>query len=158
MKKLIYSIAFLFTAMVVITACSSTKVANTTSFSRGKISGNWMLNNITYEGIVENAVQSVFDQGPASDFQGSTWQLTNSGKGTYTLANGAVQPIYWSYVNDSMTPTFQFKKLNEGIKAKNTEQGYKLVVFAADGTNLTLKAPVQYEGRTGYIVYSFAKQ
>ncbi|MEO8793926.1 MAG: hypothetical protein ABI390_00595 [Daejeonella sp.] len=158
MKRLVYSIAVLFAAMTVITACSSTKMAATDSFSRGKISGNWMLNSITYDGIVENAVQTVFDQGPASDFQGSTWRLTNSGKGTYSLSNGAVQPIFWSYNENGGTPTFQFKKLNDGDKAKNVDVGYKLVVASADGANLTLKAPINYDGKTGYVVYSFAKQ
>ena len=158
MKKIIYSLLVLFTAMTVITSCASKKMTAGTSVSRGKISGTWILNNINYEGIEGNAVKSVFDQGPASDFQGSTWQLTNSGKGMYSLSNGSTQPIFWSFVNDNMMPVFQFKKLSDGVKAKNTEQGYKLDVASADGATMTLKAPVQFDGRTGYIVYSFAKK
>ncbi|WP_026897362.1 lipocalin family protein [Daejeonella oryzae] len=158
MKKIVYSIAILFTAFTVLTSCSSTKVAESNTFSRGKISGTWTLNSINYEGIVENAVQTVFDQGPVAEFQGSTWQLSNNGQGSYSLANGSVQPIYWSYINDGMTPTFQFKKLADGVKAKDVAAGYKMVVASADGSNLTLKAPVQYDGKTGYIVYSFAKK
>jgi len=158
MKKILYSIALLFTAMTLITACSTTKNATTSSLGRGKITGTWTVNSITYEGIVENAVQSVFDQGPASVFQGSTWTLTNSGKGIYALTNGTTQSIFWSMSNTGGTPEFAFKKLNEGEKAKNVESGYRLLVENADGNNLTLKAPVQYSGGTGYIVYNMVKK
>ena len=159
MKKIIYSIALLFTAMVVVTACSSTRNATTTdAIGRGKVTGTWTVNSITYEGIVESAVQSVFDQGPASVFQGSTWTLTNSGKGIYALTNGTVQSIFWSMNSNAGTPEFTFKKLEEGEKPKNVDTGYKLQIASADGDNLVLKAPVQYGGGTGYIVYNMVKK
>jgi hypothetical protein len=158
MKKILYSITLLVTAMTVITACSTTKNATTTSVGRGKITGTWTVNSISYDGIVENAVQSVFDQGPASVFEGSTWTLTNSGKGIYSLTNGTVQSIFWALNNTGTTPEFSFKKLNEGEKPKNVDAGYKLQVSTADGDNLTLKAPVQYGGSTGYIVFNMVKK
>lgn len=159
MRKIIYSIALLFTAAVMITACSSTRNATTdNTIGRGKITGTWTVNSITYEGIVESAVQSVFDQGPASVFQGSTWTLTNSGKGIYALTNGTVQSIFWGLNSNAGTPEFTFKKLEEGEKAKNVDTGYKLQVASADGDNLVLKAPVQYGGGTGYIVYNMVKK
>lgn len=158
MKKIVYSIALFFTAMAVMTACSTTRNATTDTIGRGKVTGTWTVNSISYEGVVENAVQSVFDQGPASVFQGSTWVLTNSGKGMYTLTNGTVQPIFWAMNNDASTPEFSFKKLNDGENPKNVVAGYKLMVTTADGDNLTLKAPVQYGGSTGYIVYNMVKQ
>ena len=114
MKKILSSIALLFTVATLITACSTTKNASTADLGRGKITGTWTVNSITYEGIVENAVQSVFDQGPASLFQGSTWTLTNSGKGIYALTNGTTQSIFWSMTNTAGTPEFAFKKINEG--------------------------------------------
>ena len=158
MKKILYSIALLFTAMSVITACSTTRNATTNNIGRGKVTGTWTVNSITYEGIVENAVQSVFDQGPPSVFQGSTWTLTNSGKGIYALTNGTVQSIYWALNTDTGTPQFTFKKLNEGEKPKNVATGYKLEIGNADGNNLTLRAPVSYSGGTGYIVYDMVKK
>ncbi|NEU09086.1 hypothetical protein GZH53_12240 [Flavihumibacter sp. R14] len=161
MKKILYSIALLFTVTTLITACSTTKNASTASnaeVGRGKITGTWTVNSITYEGIVENAVQSVFDQGPASLFQGSTWTLTNSGKGIYALTNGTTQSIFWSMTNTGGTPEFAFKKINEGEKPKEVASGYRLLVENADGDNLTLKAPVQYGGGSGYIVYHMTKK
>ena len=158
MKKIVYSIALLFTAMSVFTACSTTRTATTDSLGRGKVTGTWTVNSINYEGIMENAVQSVFDQGPASVFQGSTWVLTNSGKGMYTLTNGTVQPIFWSMNSTAGTSEFSFKKLNDGEKPSTVVTGYKMMVTNADGDNLVLKAPVQYGGGTGYIVYNMVKQ
>ena len=158
MKKILYSITLLFTAMAVMTACSTTKSATTTSLGRGKVTGTWTVNSITYDGIAEGAVQSLFDQGTPGVFQGSTWTLTNSGKGMYVLNNGTIQSIFWGLNNTSDTPEFTFKKLNEGDKAKNVEAGYKLLVSNADGENLTLKAPVQYSGSTGYIVFNMVKK
>ena len=52
---------------------------------------------------------------PPAAFVGSTWQLTNSGNGIYTLADGTSQTIYWS-LNDN-NQTFQFKKIFEGDKS-----------------------------------------
>ncbi len=159
MKKFIYSIAVLFTTIVVFTACSaSRRVAETNDIGRGKVTGTWMVNSITYEGIVENAVQSVFDQGPASVFQGSTWTLTNSGKGIYALTNGTTQSIFWSLNQSAGSPEFTFKKIDDGERAKNVDAGYKLMLATADGDNLILKAPVQYSGGTGYIVYNMVKK
>jgi hypothetical protein len=159
MKKILYSITLLFTAMAVITACSTTRNASTTSsLGRGKITGTWVVNTITYDGISENSVQNLFDQGTPDVFQGSTWALTNSGKGVYVLNNGTSQSIFWGLNNTGAEPEFTFKKINEGEKAKNVDAGYKLVVGSADGDNLTLKAPVQYNGSTAYIVFNMTKK
>ena len=159
MKKIAYSLVLLFTAFAVITACSTSKnVSATNNLSRGKVTGTWTVNSITYEGIPENAVQSVFDQGPPTVFQGSTWTLTNSGKGIYALTNGTVQSIFWSLKTNAGSPEFSFKKLNDKEKAKNIESGYTMMVSNADGNNLTFKAPVQYANGNGYIVYNLAKK
>lgn len=158
MKKILYSITLLFTAMAVITACSTTKSATTSSLGRGKITGTWTVNSINYDGIPQNSVQTLFDQGAPDVFQGSTWTLTNSGKGIYVLNNGTTQSIFWGLNNTGTEPEFTFKKLSEGEKPKNVDAGYKLLVGSADGDNLTLKAPVQYNGSTAYIVFNMTKK
>jgi hypothetical protein len=56
-----------------------------TSVSRGKFVGTWTLTNVTYDGLVPNAVQNVFDQAAPSAFVGSTWKFTNSGNGVVHL-------------------------------------------------------------------------
>ncbi|ASU36412.1 hypothetical protein [Mucilaginibacter xinganensis] len=160
MKKLIQ---FTFTVLaftVVLSACSSSKnaVTGASNVSRGKFTGTWTINNVSYDGIVQQAVQNVFDQAPPQDFVGSTWKLTNSGNGIYTLQNGTSQTIFWSVNNNSgSNQLFQFKKLFEGDKAQKVTEGYQMVVAANDGNSMTLKSPVTIANKTAYIIYSFTK-
>src|SRR5471030_387288 len=58
--------------------------------------GTWTLTAVTYSGLADDAVQTAFDQAPPKDFINSTWQLNKDETGSYTLANGTVQNIYWS--------------------------------------------------------------
>ena len=164
MKKALLKTAFVFVIAVIFSACSATKNGSG-SVSRGKISGNWVVNSVTLEGLLTGSVQSVFNTAPYKCFQGSIWQLTNSGSGSFTLNNlatdcpqGLTQNIYWSFSNGASGPEFQFKKLYDKDKPKNVEEGYRLLVTAADGNSLTLKSPVSYGGKTGYVVYNFVKQ
>ncbi|MXV50179.1 hypothetical protein GS399_04290 [Pedobacter sp. HMF7647] len=158
MKRLIFSLLAIGSIAVIFSACSSTKTATGTSVSRGKIVGTWTVSSVTFDGLLENAVQSAFDQAKPKDFEGSTWTLTNSGNGTYALANGTTQKIYWSFDNSTGSPVFQFKKIFEGDKAADVASGYKLVVANADGSSMTLKSPVDNNGSTGYVIYSFTKK
>lgn len=147
-------IAFVFSA------CSSQKGATSSaSISRGKFTGKWVIGSIRYDGLVENAVQNVFDQAPPSAFRGSVWNLTNSGNGMYTLNNGTSQTIFWSVNNtDPKGQIFQFKKIYEGDKAKNVTEGYQLYVVSNDGSTMILKSPVSVGSQTAYIIYTFSKQ
>ena len=158
MKKLFQTSIAILSVLFIMSACSSQKNTTSSNVSRGKFVGTWTLNNVSYDGLVQNAVQNVFDQAPPEAFVGSTWKLTNSGNGLYTLANGASQTIFWSVYNGGTTGTqFQFKKLFEGDKAKNVTEGYRLDIANADGSAMTLKSPVAIGGGKGYIIYSFSK-
>jgi hypothetical protein len=160
MKKILQSTLLIAVIALFISACSSTKNATTgtASASRGKFVGTWTVTNITYEGILQSAVTNVFDQAAPAAFVGSTWKLTNSGNGIYTLTNGTSQTIFWSVANDASGQVFQFKKIYEGDKAKNVQTGYRLVVGSNDGSTMVLRTPVSLGSGTGYVVYSFAKQ
>jgi hypothetical protein len=132
--------------------------SSATSVSRGKFVGTWTLTNVSYDGLVPSAVQNVFDQAAPSAFVGSTWKFTNSGNGLYTLTNGQSQTIFWSVYNGGSTGTqFQFKKLYEGDKAKNVQEGYRLNIGTVSDTGMTLMSPVAVGSGTGYIVYTFVK-
>ncbi|WP_158825377.1 hypothetical protein [Mucilaginibacter lacusdianchii] len=160
MKKILQSTLLIAVIALVVSACSSTKNAATgaSTASRGKFTGTWTVTNVNFEGILESAVTSVFDQARPSDFVGSTWKLTNSGNGMYTLTNGASQSIFWSTANDASGQVFQFKKIYEGDKAKNVQTGYRLIVGNNDGNTMVLRTPVSLGTGTGYVVYTFAKQ
>jgi hypothetical protein len=160
MKKLVQFSFAVLAVTLILSACSPSKNAITgaSNVSRGKFTGTWTLNNVSYDGIVQQAVQNVFDQAPPQDFVGSSWKLTNSGNGIYTLQNGTSQTIFWSVNNNSgSNQLFQFKKLYQGDKAQKVTEGYQLVVTANDGNSMTLKSPIAVGDKTAYIIYSFTK-
>ncbi|WP_374951805.1 hypothetical protein [Mucilaginibacter sp.] len=162
MKKIFQTTLAILAVTFVLSACSTTKNASSGSsamtVSRGKFVGTWNLTNVSYDGLVPNAVQNVFDQAAPSAFVGSVWKLTNSGNGVYTLNSGASQTIFWSVFNEAGANTqFQFKKLYEGDKAKNVQEGYRLVVTNVSDATMTLQSPVAVGNGTGYVVYNFTK-
>ena len=159
MKRIFLIAAILCSSLMVLQSCSP-KGAAGTSLKRGNVTGNWVVNDITFEGLPQSAVKSLFDDGPYTCFQGSTWSLTNSGNGTYTLAGGGActaktQSIFWSVAPADQT--FQFKKIFEGDKAKNVTSGYRMVLSSTDGENMVLKLPVDYGTSPAYIVLNFTK-
>jgi len=159
MKNKYKALLLLIVSTVIISSCGSMRTASgPASPSRSSFVGTWTLNNVSYTNLVEGAVQTVFDQAPPKDFIGSTWELTNSGNGSYTLANGAKQDIFWSVnAGDALGPIFQFKKLNQGQAAKNVTTGYQMVISNNTGTSMTLKTLIFMGGKNGYVVYTFSK-
>jgi allophanate hydrolase subunit 2 len=157
MKKILQFTLSVLALAFILQACSTTK--SLVGASHGHINGTWTLTNVSYDGLVPGAVHDVFNQAPPAAFVNSTWKLTNSGDGMYTLANGTSQSIFWSYNDqDKSNPIFQFKKIYEGDKAKNITEGYQLNVVQVDGSSMTLKSPIVVGSKTAYIVYSFSKQ
>ncbi len=160
MKRILVIAAILCSSLMVLQSCSSTKSASTVSLRRGNVTGTWVLNNITFEGLPAASVKSLFDEASYKCFIGSTWNLTNSGNGTYALPGTAecparTQNIFWSV--STADETFQFKKLYDGDKAKNVSEGYRIILSSATGDNLILKSPVEYGSSPAYIVLNFSK-
>src|ERR1700761_5048164 len=95
MKKQIFVVALL----IIISACNTVKKlpAAVAGASRARFVGNWTLTKVTYEGLLPGSVQTLFNQDAPENFKGSTWKLTNSGNGSFTLANAGPQNIFWSY-------------------------------------------------------------
>lgn len=159
MKRIFLIAAILCSSLMVLQSCSP-KGAATPSLKRSNVTGNWVLNDITFEGLPQSAVKSLFDESPYTCFIGSTWNLTNSGNGSYTLSDGAgctakTQTIFWSVSTSDQT--FQFKKIFEGDKAKNVTSGYRAVLSATDGDTMVIKSPVDYGTSPAYIVLNFTK-
>ena len=157
MKRIFLIAAIFCSAIMVLQSCSPKGAANQT-VSRGKITGNWILNDITFEGIPQSSVKSLFGESSYKCFIGSAWRLTNSGNGSYTLGSecgGKMQTIYWSA--SPKEDTFQFKKIYEGDKPKNVTEGYRMLLSSGTGDNLVIKTPVEYGSGTAYIVLNFNK-
>jgi hypothetical protein len=157
MKKVFQLSTFIAFVLILATGCSV--VNKTAGVDRSKFVGTWTVNNVGYENLIGNAVTKVFDQAPPKAFVGSTWIFTNSGNGQYTLTDGTMQSIFWSYNNPGggVTPAFQFKKVYAGDKAKNVDSGYVLTIGSNDGTTMILKTPIAIGSSTGYVVYNFTK-
>jgi len=157
MKKIFQILLPVLAVVSIFSACSVP--AAMTGSSRARFVGTWTLNSVNYDGLVKGSVQTAFDQASPEAFVGSTWALTNSGNGQYTLNNGTSQTIFWSLFTDKVSGTtmFQFKKIYQGDKPKNVPDGYQMVINDNDGNMMTLKTPVQFGGKTGYVVYSFTK-
>lgn len=160
MKKISLAIALFFVSLIVLESCSPKTATGTAAVKRGDITGSWVLNNISFEGVPDVAIKGLFGETSYRCFIGSTWTLTNSGKGSYSLptsanCNAKTQEIFWSA--SSSDETFQFKKLYEGDKAKNVTEGYRLVLSGGDDTVLKLKSPIEYGGRTAYVVLNYVK-
>ncbi|WP_448702502.1 hypothetical protein ACFGVR_09130 [Mucilaginibacter sp. AW1-3] len=161
MKKLIqYTIIAILTGAF-FSSCSTTQkaVSYTAGPARSKFVGTWVCNTVTYQDVVAGTIQRIFEQTSPQGFVNSTWILTNSGNGQYSLVNGMSQSIFWSYYDPGKgeTPAFQFKKVYQGDKAKNIDSGYRLVIASIDNGTMVLKVPVDWAGKTGYVVLSFTK-
>lgn len=165
MKKTFLKTVCVILVTLAFAACASRKNGSGSSISRGKISGDWGVSAVTLEGLLSQAVQSAFGTAPYKCFENSNWKLTNSGNGSFMINNtqngcqvGFTQNIYWSYQNGPSGPEFNFKMLYEKDKPKNVDAGYRLLITSITNNTMTLKSPVQYGGKVGYVVYSFVKQ
>lgn len=160
MKKIFLMAALVCSVLVVLQSCSPKTTTGTVAMKRGNVTGNWTLTNITFEGVPANAVKSFLGESSYQCFVGSTWNLTNSGNGSYALPASAscgakTQSIFWSV--STADETFQFKKLNEGDKAKNVTDGYRLMLASANKDNMVIKSPVEYGSGAAYVVLNFSK-
>ena len=153
---------FLLTAIIIQTACSSSKTAQP-SADRKEVKGKWMLDSISYEGLVTGAKYNIelLDEGAGKCLTGSTWVLPNNGFGSYTLVNATTgctpgeRKINWSYRTENGETIFQYKRLDEGVKAKNVTEGYRFKILFADNNAMSLQQQVLSEGKTIYINYHF---
>lgn len=156
MKRL-QNIVLLLAILFVVASCGSSKNATNLKAKAGNLTGTWTVSNISLDVPANFNVTNVFDEGPYQDFQGSVWNLTRSGNGSYTLSSGKRQDIYWSIYGSEPHAEFQFKKLN-GEKPKNVDAGYRLQLDSITSNSFIAKSPVDLgNGKTGYINYTFTK-
>jgi len=150
-------ILFFILSIFFLTSCTSSKNATNLKPTAANLAGEWTISNIVVDLPAGFQITNVFDEGPYTDFQGSKWNLIRNGNGSFTLANGTKQNIYWSIYGKGNDAQFQFKKLN-GEKAKNVEEGYRLQLGTINNNSFTAKTIVDVgNGKTGSITYTFSK-
>jgi hypothetical protein len=153
---------FFACAMLAI-SCSSSKNANTVK--RNDVKGNWRLEGVSYEGLAssEKLRLVLLDEGNENCLVGSTWNLPNNGYGSYTInasqsgCSAGEKKIVWSYREEGDQPQFQFKKLQEGEKAKNITEGYRFKIQSASNESMTLQSEITYQGKPIFIKYAFVR-
>ena len=165
MKNLALAALCLIVASLFAVSCASSSGATSTTqdISKSSVKGNWVVTDIQFEGIPGNSKVTVFDEASYNCFKGSNWVLPSNGKGSYTLSatsdgcTTATQPIMWSLYKNGGASMFQFKKLSDGVKAKNVTDGYRVELSSNDGNTMVWRAPVNFEGNSAYIIYTLQK-
>ncbi|RZK48673.1 MAG: hypothetical protein EOO99_09125 [Pedobacter sp.] len=160
MKKIVYALLVTMSTAFALSSCSPKTNSTPMNVNRSAISGNWSLNNITFDNISESNIKTFLGEPSYKCFIGSIWNLTNSGNGEYLIPNNEycsakTQDIFWSY--NSTDAVFQYKILNEGDRAKNVTDGFKLLVASNNGSEMTIKSPISYNGGTAYVNLHFQK-
>lgn len=160
MKRIFLITALICSSLIVLQSCAPQTITNKAAAKRSNVVGNWVLNDITLEGIPDVAVKSFLGENTYKCFLGSAWTLTNSGNGSYSLLTSAncaakTQTIFWSV--SIADETFQFKKIFEGEKVKNITDGYRMVLSLANANNMVIRSPVEFDNKTAFIVLNFAR-
>ncbi len=151
----------ILTAIAVQTGCSSSKGQATAN--RKEIKGSWVLNSISYDGLATGAKYNIalLDESTDDCLQGSTWVLPNNGFGSYTLVSTAAgctpgeRKIVWSYRTIDGETIFQYKLLEDGVKAKKVTEGYRFKILSASEDSMQLQQETTAGGKTVYINYQF---
>lgn len=133
--------------------------------ARKEIKGTWVLNNITVTGITDNAKYNfnLLDEGSIDCLKGSTWKFPNNAFGSYeiTASGTGCKPgntdIVWSYRKESGEVFFLYKKLVDGVKAKNITDGYKFKIVDVYNDAMLLQSEAVSAGQVLTFNYNFTK-
>jgi hypothetical protein len=163
MKHLTLAVFSLIVSIFAISCKSQSGAATTQSVNKSAVKGNWVVTDISFEDIPRGSKVTVFDEASFNCFKGSQWVLPSNANGSYTLSSTedgcstATQPIVWSIYKQGGVDQFQFKKVGTGLKAKNVTDGYRVEVSSVSNTTMVWRAAVNFEGKTGYIVYTLQR-
>lgn len=158
MRITMYLLAFAILMSLTVTSCSPRVTSGMPAIKRSAVVGTWNLSTIDYEGITASNVTTIFSEQNPNCFMNSNWILNNNGTGSFAISEGnscrAInQRIYWSAALSE--DTFQFKKLNDGEKATDVSDGYRMVIYSATGNELVLKLPIEVASGNANVKLTF---
>lgn len=163
MKHLTLAALCLMASIFVFSCKSQSGAATTQSINKSAVKGNWVITDISFEGIPRGSKVTVFDEASFNCFKGSQWVLPSNANGSYTLSSTedgcstATQPIVWSIYKQGGADMFQFKKVGTGLKAKNVTEGYRVEISSLTNTSMVWRAAVNFEGNNAYIIYTLQR-
>ena len=144
-----------------VTSCSSVQKAKTAQVQRSeflKMKGDWEITSIDYDKSFK--IKPFDENADASCFIGSHWRfIPNNYSGSYTLNGGGncpsvIQPIK---IDVNSGAQFMFKKLTDGVKAKNVTAGYSLDVVNQATDQFSLRQNIPFEGQNVTVTYNFQR-
>ncbi len=157
MKKLFIPLI----ACILFASCSVHKIQGV------NLNGKWTLNSVTIEGVDSSAINNykitLLNDVSLSCFNRSTWDMPNSGNGTYTIQSTSadcmpgVRQIYWSTSSDNNINYLQIKRLTNGQKPADVAEGYRMEITSVTNNSFTLRAPTTVDNQARNIVYSFSR-
>jgi hypothetical protein len=163
MKHLTLAALCLVATIFAMSCKSSQPGAVAQSINKSAVKGNWVITDISFEGIPKGSRVTVFDEASFNCFKGSQWILPSNSNGSYTLSSTedgcstATQPIVWSIYKEGGVDMFQFKKVGTGLKAKNVTDGYRVEISSLSNTTMVWRAAVNFENNNAYIVYTLQR-
>ncbi len=150
---------------IILNACSSSK--NTTqTVSERNLKGTWILNNVSYDTSTGNEKLKItlFEDADINCFDSSIWVLPYNSYGSYTIAGNGVdcnsgeRKMIWSVINTNGETIFQFKKLDDGAKARDVAEGYKMKVVSLVNDNLLLQSQVNTQDTVLTLNYNYSRK
>ena len=159
MKKIIslFTMAFLFA----IYSCSPTQKAVTSS--KNKINGSYTLVSIEYSNTQDKFNSVLFGEAAIDCFRGSQWNfIENNNSGKYTIqsnadCSGATRNIKWNLIDEGGQQFFQFKRLEDGFKAKDITAGYRLQLTSITADGIQMIQSANANGQSLNLIYTFTK-
>lgn len=132
------------------------------------LNGKWTLNSVTAEGVDSSTLNdykiTIMNDVTSTCFDGSVWNLPNSGNGSYTIQStnadcmSGVRQIYWSTISDNGVNYLQVKRLLNGQRPADVAEGYRMEITSATNNSFTLRAPTAVNNQAVNLVYSFTRQ
>ncbi|MDR0230144.1 MAG: lipocalin family protein [Flavobacteriaceae bacterium] len=121
--------------------------------------GNWTLTEVSRIGDKYAKVTS-FEIADADCFKGSQWKfVSNNNSGTIALTQGGACPALQENIKWVITPNgdFEFKFVDQGMKAKKVTTGFRLKVKNQTATSFDLVDQFYAGGKAYDLTYHFVK-
>ncbi|CAN5208400.1 hypothetical protein BH09BAC2_BH09BAC2_09100 [soil metagenome] len=153
----------LLALLFAISSCSTSRIA--TQY-KNTINGTWVLQSIVSEGITGQVKANLFNEQSAICFNNSIWTLnSHTSLGTYTTSKttndcGVItRNIRWSIYESSNEPKeFQFKRLDNKLKAMDNGAGYRLAIVQVEANSFQLRSNLTFEGKNMSLLYTFIRK
>ncbi len=123
------------------------------------LKGNWTLTKVDHIGG-DLVKINTFNIADSKCFVGSDWKfVSNNNTGVIALNQGGDCPVFESKIKWTISPTgdFNFKFIDEGVKAKHITTGYSLKVTNQTESSFQLVDKVYAGGKTYDVVYQFQR-